>query len=276
MATPPNISNGFETSPSRNHAVNFNYVWDENNSYWTPQKDSSLSFDAIVSNASAFIHKFGSNPDVVNTVSTTSPETVWDGSSAYTFPSDSGESIQIKSSQGADTQQFVVQGLDANFELQTWTGNLNGTTDVDIDGTWTRVFRAYNNGSTSIAGNINIHADGDPSTSYAQALAGNDQTLMSVYTVPANYTGYLCEYHLSAHNAGSSSEIGYTVQIKTRNYGKVFRVQEVASVTTSNSFEQTYPFPLPLAPKTDIIINVVSANGNNGAVNADFDIALLQ
>jgi len=29
-----------------------------------------------------------------------------------------------------------------------------------------------------------------------------------------------------------------------------------------------------LPPKTDIIFNIVSANGNNGAVNADFDIAL--
>jgi hypothetical protein len=106
-------------------------------------------------------------------------------------------------------------------------------------------------------------------------LAGNDQTLMAVYTVPATCTGYLLGYHMSAHNPGSSSEIGYTTQIKTREYGKTFRVQEVTSVTTSALAQNSYPFPLQMAPKTDILVNITSANGNNGAVDADFDVALL-
>jgi len=120
-----------------------------------------------------------------------------------------------------------------------------------------------------------VHASGDASTVYAKILAGNDQTLMAVYTVPATYTGYLIGYHMSAHNPGSASEIGYTVQLKTRRYEKVFRVQEIASVTTNAFAQNSYPFPLELEPKTDIIVNIVSANGNNGAVDADFDIALL-
>ena len=107
-----------------------------------------------------YIHKFGSNPDVSNTVSSASPETVWDGADEYTFPPDTGTGIQIKSSQ-ADIQEFVVQGLDENFENQYWTGNLNGTNTVNIDGTWTRVFRAYNNGTTNYGGTIDIHASGD-------------------------------------------------------------------------------------------------------------------
>lgn len=275
MAIPPNITNGFETSPSRNHAVNFNYVWDEANEYWTPEKGSSLGYNSIVGQAKDYIHKFGSNPDVSNTVSATAPETVWDGSIGYTSPPDAGTGIQIKSSQATDSQEFTVQGLDENFENQYWTGNLNGTNDVNIDGTWSRVFRAFNNGTSGIAGSIDIHASGDASTVYAKALAGNDQTLMAIYTVPATCTGYLLGYHMSAHNPGSSSEIGYTTQIKTRQYGKVFRVQEVTSVTTSAFAQNTYPFPLQLPPKTDVIVNIVSSNGNNGAVDADFDIALL-
>ena len=273
--TPPNITNGFETSPNRNHAVNFNYVWDEANEYWTPEKGSSLGYDSIVGQAKDYIHKFGSNPDVSNTVSATAPETVWDGSIEYTFPPDAGTGIQIKSSQATDSQEFIVQGLDENFENQYYTGNLNGTNDVNIDGTWSRVFRAFNNGTSGIAGSIDIHASGDASTVYAKVLAGNDQTSMAIYTVPATCTGYLLGYHMSANNPGSSSEIGYTTQIKTRQYGKVFRVQEVTSVTTSAFAQNTYPLPLQLPPKTDVIVNIVSSNGNNGAVDADFDIALL-
>ena len=275
-ASAPNIPNNVVFAPGRNDSVSYNYVWDNGNQYWTPQKQSSLGLNSITAQASNFIHKFGSNPDISNTVSATSPETVWDGSNEYTFPPDAGTGLQIKSSDANDLQEFVVQGLDVNFNNQTWTGNLNGTNDVAIDGTWTRVFRAFNNDSSGISGNVNIHGNGDASASFAQVLPGNDQTLMALYTIPANYTGYLCEYHISAHNSGSSSLIGYTVQIKTRNYGKTFRVQEITSVTTNNVASNTHPFPLQLAPKTDVIVNVISANGNNGSVNADFDIALLQ
>lgn len=275
-APAPNIPNNVVFAPGRNDSVSYNYVWDNGNQYWTPQKQSSLGLNSITAQASDFIHKFGSNPTIESTVSATSPETVWDGSNEYTFPPDAGTGLQVKSSDANDLQEFVVQGLDVNFNNQSWTGNLNGTNDVVIDGTWTRVFRAFNNDSSGIAGNVNIHGNGDASASFAQVLPGNDQTLMAVYTVPATQTGYLIGYHMSAHNPASASEIGYTIQLKTRQYGKVFRVQEVTSVTTSALAQNTYPFPLLLPPKTDIIVNVTSANGNNGAVDADFDIALLQ
>jgi hypothetical protein len=272
----PNINSALYVSPNRNYSIPFNYVWDDANQYWTPmQKGDCGSYsDSITASAKDYIHKFGSNPNISNTVSVSNPETIWDGSSEYTFPPDEGTSIQIKSNNAGDDQEVIIQGLDQYFNKQSWTGNLNGLSDVDIDGTWSRVFRAYNNDSTNFAGTIDIHQSGAP-TSYAKILGANNQTLMSIYTVPADYTGYMIKYSISAHNAGSSSEIGYTLYIKTREYGKVFRVKEVSSVGTSSPITQKLPFPLILQPKTDIIFNVVSANGNNGAVNADFDIALL-
>lgn len=279
MQTPPNIQDAFGASPSRNTTVNFNYVWDEANEYWAPQIEltsSDISRDGVIGRANDFIHKFGSNPDVSNSVSRIAPETVWDGSTEYVFPPDSGTGIQIKSSETVDNQEFVVQGLDENFVEQNWTGNLNGQTEVNIDGTWSRVFRAFNNDTTYISGDINIHASGDDSTSYAQVLVGNEQTMMAIYTIPANTTGYLTEYHMSASNPGSSSSIDYTVQIKTREYGKIFRVQEVTSVGTTHNVEQILPFPNFLKPKTDIIICAVDSNGGGGTLNADFDIALVR
>ena len=273
-----------DTSPSfglnnlkseNNKNISFNYIWDEDEQYWTPETKSNLAVDYIINNAKATIHKFGSNPDVTSSVSVTSPETIWDGSSEYEFPSDSGTSIQAISSNGTDNQEIVVQGLDENFLEQSWTGDLSGTNAVNIQGSWTRVFRAFNNDSNDLIGNINIFKSGDQTTSYAKLLNGNNQTLMSVYTIPDNYTGYLVKYQATAHNAQSSSEIGYTLQMKTRKEGKVFRVQSVTSASTSFEVTKDYLFPLKLEPKTDIIFNVVSANGNNGAINVDFDIALL-
>lgn len=273
-----------DTSPSfglnnlkseNNKNISFNYIWDEDEQYWTPETKSNLAVDYIINNAKATIHKFGSNSDITSSVSVANPETIWDGSSEYEFPLDLGESIQVESSNTGDSQEIIVQGLDENFLEQSWTGNLNGTSAVNVQGLWSRVFRAFNNDSSDISGDINIFKSGDTSKSYAQILNGNNQTLMSVYTIPANYTGYLIKYQATAHNSQSSSEIGYTLQMKTREEGKVFRVKSTTSVGTSFEVSKDYLFPLKLEPKTDIIFNAVSANGNNGAINVDFDIALL-
>jgi hypothetical protein len=68
--------------------------------------------------------------------------------------------------------------------LKNWTGNLNGTGVVNLDGQWSRVFRGYNDGSTSFAGTINLHASGDPSLSYLKIISTDNQTLMAIYTIP--------------------------------------------------------------------------------------------
>lgn len=270
----PNYNSHINQAPSRNAAVNFNYVWDQPNEHWTPQTQSSITLDYILNNAKDFVHKFGSNPEVDQDVSLTNPETIWDGSNPYPFPSDTGTSIEIVSTDDDDNQQIFIQGLDQNFDIQEATATLNGTTPASVSGTWTRVFRAYNTGSTDIVGDMSIR-DSATAEVYAQILDGNNQTLMSIYTIPADCTGYLIKYKASAFNSQSASSIGYTLQMKVREFSKTFRVQSITSVGTNHESVHNFPFPIKLEPKSDIIFNVVSANGNNGAVNVDFDIALL-
>jgi hypothetical protein len=165
----------------------------------------------------------------------------------------------------------VVQGLDENFLDKTWTGTLAGQTPVNI-GTWTRIFRAYNDGSTDFVGDITINEVGG-SIDYVKILDGNNQTLMCIYTIPADKIGYLTKYSLSAQKPSSSS-INFTAQIRTREFGKVFRVREIVSFGTDHDTQRSLDFPTKLQPKTDIIFNIVDSDGNNGAVNADFDVAL--
>lgn len=276
MSNQPTFTDASQISPSRNHNIPFNYIWDSTNSYWKPMEagQGGSYADFLSFNADARILKFGSNPNVAIDVSISSPETVWDGSTEYVFPPDVGTGIQVKSDDSGDSQEIIIQGLDDNFNEVSWTGNLNGLTDVNVDGTWSRVFRSFNNDNTDFAGDINIHASGNDSISYAKILGANNQTLMAVYTIPENTTGYLLQYEASAQNTSSSSSIGFTLHLKTREYGKVCRVKEVTSITTENSHVQTLVNPLILPPKTDVLVNVVNANGNNGSVNADFSIAL--
>ena len=267
----PNYNSHINQAPSRNAAVNFNYVWDQSNTHWTPMGQNP--YDLILNQAKSSIHKFGSNPNLSNDKS--AEETIWDGEDLYAFPNDSGETLQIQSSDDTDTQEIVVMGLDENFEEKSETITLTGTSSTSLDGSWSRVFRAYNDGSTDLAGDVIIHKDSDVSKVYAKILSVNNQTLMALYTIPANYTGYLLKHHCSAQNTDSSSSINFVIHIKTREFSKVFRTKSIVSCSTNQSETENLPFPIKLEPKTDIIFNKVSANGTGGSLNADFDIALL-
>ena len=55
-APAPNIPNNVVFAPGRNDSVSYNYVWDNGNQYWTPQKQSSLGLNSITAQASDFIH----------------------------------------------------------------------------------------------------------------------------------------------------------------------------------------------------------------------------
>ena len=265
----PNYKSHNNIASSRNFNVNFNYAWNNKENYWSPMGISQA--DILLNNAKSSIHKFGSC-SISNQVSQSSPITIWDGGDLYNFPSNQGESLVINSDDPSDDQAIVVMGLDENFLEKTETVILDGATEVPLSGKWSRVFRAYNDGSSDLTGEIYI-GQGGGGDSFAEIHDGNNQTLMGVYTVPDNYTGYLLKFHCSAQNS-SSAQINFVTQIRTRDYGKVFRTRRIISFSTINSDEESLLFPIELPPKSDIMFNIVDSDGNNGSVNVDFDIAL--
>lgn len=267
----PNYKTHITQAPSRNHNVNYNYVWDNANEYWTPLGVNKS--DSILSRAKASVHKFGSNGSVPNQVSVEFPVTVWDFQTNYSFPLDSGEELFVESASTLDVgQEITIFGLDENFNSKEVSVNLNGSNQIPLGGLWTRIFRMYNSGNSELNGDISVvDAGGDV---FAYLMPENNQTLMALYTIPAEYTGYLMKFHCSAQNTSASS-INYTIHLKTREFGKVFRTRKIISFSTNQSDEETLLFPLELPPKTDTIFQIVGADGQDGAVNADFDIALL-
>ena len=265
--------------------INFNYVWDSVSNEWIPMfQDGGRqgTRDSVLANAKSFIHKFGCNPNVKQDANSSDKSyTIWDGESSYIFPNDLGESIDIVSSNSSDGQEIVIQGLDEVFNFKEVSATLNGTTPVNIAGLFSRIFRVYNNGSENLEGDVYVVKNGtwtnvnNITNLYAKIISHNNQTLMSVYSIPADSVGYLLKYKLSAQNPSSSSVIGYTIDIKVRQKDKIFRVLTRASVGTDHSLSEEFPFPIKLEPKSDIIFNIISANGNNGSVNGTFDIALV-
>ena len=264
-------------TPNRNQSVNFNYVFEPKTSNWVPMQQRENvegSLDYILNNVQEYVHKFGSHPNINQNASFENPYTIWDGSTKYVFPLNEGEAMEIVSDNTSDTQLMYIEGLDENFTKKIQEINLNGTTPVQLTGSWSRIHRSYNNGSEDLSGDVSVRGQ-ETGNTFAKILKGNNQTLMSVYTVPADFTGYLLKYSVTAQNIGSSSSIGFTVHMLIREHGKVFRVATRTSAGTNYSVQEEYPFPLKLNPRSDIIFNVVNANGNNGSINADFDIALL-
>lgn len=210
------------------------------------------------------INKFGYNPTIGSNF-----ETVWDGSNNYSYPATAG-TIQATSTDGNDTgATLVVSGLDENYETAEETitvGGDRGTTN------FIRVFRAFvatpGTGQTTNVGIITIlHTQSDSTdTTVAKILAGNGQTLMAVYTVPAGKQAYIKKFQGSIGKDKEAQFIGLA-----RPFGGAFRVQG-QWITSGVPITYDYPVPLKFGEKTDFEVRVkADATTSGGAI---FDIIL--
>lgn len=131
-------------------------------------------------------------------------------------------SLKITSSDAADTsagtgaRTVQVQGLDENWDLASETVTLNGQTTVYTANTYLRIFRMKcmswgddgENQGTVYAGNGTV-TDGVPANKYAAVTALENQTLMSIWTVPRGYTARL-------HNCRVTGDSSKTIKIWMR------------------------------------------------------------
>jgi hypothetical protein len=180
--------------------------------------------------------------------------------SLYPYPT-SGV-VSITSSSGSDTGESVeVQGLDGDFNLVTETINVGATGSV----TFSRVFRARKVDASNV-GVVSINVGGSLA---AQILAGNGQTLMAVYTIPAGFTGYLLKFQ-------GSSDKATAVQFKlfARPTGGAFNLKGQWGTGGRNPITYDYPVPISFAEKTDLRVDATT--GNNCGCGAVFDILLVR
>jgi hypothetical protein len=227
----------------------------------------------------SYVDKFGENPDIDTG---TYPEDIWTFGGVYTF-SATADIDSISSSDATDTQDIVVQGLDGNWELTSETVTLNGQTRVALANNYLRVFRAYNDSASSLAGTAYIYVNGSitggvPDTATdvrAVVVNGANQTEMLIYTIPAGKTG--CLEHVDSHFSRSVSTGAASMTIRTREFGKAFRVKRRWAIMASGSsdYEHDYPYALTLPEKTDIVMRCEEVSANNTAISGGFVITLI-
>ena len=217
----------------------------------------------------SIVNKFGQNDDL----NTTTYEDIWDGGATYTYPADATAPItHVDSSDAADTGLVEVQGLDVNGDLVVQSATLTGTTPVLLTTALWRVFRLKNTGTANYVGTVQAVNTAD-NVVYARILIGNNQTLMALYTVPNNKTGYLFQFN--ANMSLVTRAVSASGRRAHRPFGGVFQLKDTFGVGSDGG---SHGIELPLyeriAGKTDIKISAISS-ASGAAMNARFSLLLV-
>jgi len=213
------------------------------------------------------IFKFGHN-SVIQDVE----ETIWDGGGIYTYPS-SAVAMTVTSGAGATDNgvQVNVGGLDADYNEVNETVTLAGSGTATTTQTFLRVNRCFIAGSTAPTDDVTVANGG---TTYAQITNGENQTLMTVWTVPAGYTAYLLALDATAFTEQNNKVA--TLRYLTRELNGVFRVKNKFDLFQA-AFHQNYITPEPISEKTDIEFRAVATSSNADLrVAASMDILYIE
>lgn len=231
------------------------------------------------------VQKFGRNNDI----DTAAAEDIWAGGGTRAYLS-SAETMDIASAStnddgspaGTGAQSVIIEGLDSSYEEISETVTMNGTTAVTTTNSYLRVHRLYVHDVGSVETN-----DGDitcdPTTSGSgsrQALvaAGDGQTLIGHYTVPANKTAYMVGGQISvAPSAGSTGVKQASVRLFQRPEGKAWRLQAdfgARSDGTSIAPDVVFTVPASFAAKTDLKWTGTAEN-NNTSVYVQYNLVLV-
>ena len=230
------------------------------------------------------IFKFGFNPDI-----DASLETVWAQGGLYTYLS-SASTLYISSSSTADTaagtgaRNVTVFGLDADWNEVSVTVDLSGYTGVQLGtaSNWIRVNRIIVNTAGTGGQNAGVLYVGTeatptlgvPTNKYATVAIGDNQTLMSLWTVPAGYTAYLTQTDVTV--ATTQNNKYATISILARPYGGVFQTKD-KFVKAESTHTQVYTFPLEFTEKTDIEVRAIGDSSSADiAISAGLDFVYIK
>ena len=237
-----------------------NFIWDE-------QFELNVARGKV--RGASQIHKFGATPS--QSINTTA--SVWDkGDTLYPWSAFDTPGVLVAAQVGASDNGKIVtiQGLDENYELVSENFTLSSTGTVTGTQTFKRVYRGFvSSGSGENVGQLNFSRGG---TQVLRINALRGQTLMSVYTVPAGYTGYLYQGTASAQSGADATGFMYA---RYNSIATIFRVAHTFEITGGSPYNYKFSFPQELPEKTDIDVRL-STRSNNGRFTAAFDILLVK
>lgn len=229
------------------------------------------------------VNKFG-HADAVLATQTT----IWDQSTLYSYLA-SATILQISSSDVDDTaagpgaRTVMIFGLDADYNEIDEAVILDGRTQVPTEKKYLRIFRmhvmttgatGYNEGD--IYAGTGSPTAGVPPNKFAKIVydttfsRGENQTLMSLYTVPAGKTAYLMRFWFNENSAKSFETWIYT---RDNAIGSPFQVK-LRTMLLDGIVDQNLSVPLKFTEKTDIEMRAAVA-APPADISAGFDLILI-
>lgn len=215
----------------------------------------------------SFNHKFGAVPSMSQNQS----GTIWDvNDTLYPWNDfNTAGSVTIPTVHASDAGATVtIQGLDENYLFASETVTVANGTPVSTETSWSRVNRAFFIDDNPNVGVIDIQKN---SNTVAKINVGKAQTLMSIYTIPADTTGYLTQGTCSIKSGGDA-----TVDMFVRYGGEgTFRVGHSFEIQgDGGQYFYRFSVPIALPEKTDIDVRAL-VRSNNARVTAAFDVILI-
>lgn len=190
------------------------------------------------------------------------PSTIWNVGGAYPWSAWNGgaNTIYLSSTSASDTGNVIINGLDNNYNQQTYVMKMNGTTPVNTDGTqFIRINSAYytdSNIATNV-GQIDLKVGSAAGTTVARIDAGYGQSSMSTYTIPAGHTGFTVFGDFSV-NKNEGAELN----ARWRFFGGAFiTVYAIELYESAYSAAPLIPGAIPEKTDIDNVTRFVTSNG---------------
>ena len=231
----------------------------------------------LVSRVFGTVNKFGQNMAVASDTQ----EDIWDGGGTYVFPATAlitkiSQKTNQATLQGEDVE---IQGLDENWDLVVQMATLDATdttTPVTLATPLIRVFRMKVMSLVVGTANISVHNDANDHD-YAIVTAGNNQTLMSIYTIPAGVTGYITRGYASTTEATGKEPKSTEIRMWMQNIaaGFTFQLKKALGIPKAGGMINVSFLPYgKVSEKTDIKMSAYCED-EAGNVSSGFDIILI-
>ena len=213
------------------------------------------------------VHKFG-----WNTAIGVAEETIWDGSNVYSYSAVGTATAHSTTNASDSASTITISGLDENFLLVTDTLTVDGAASANQ---YSRIFRAFMSTANTGTTNVNAIDIKTHSNTVARISAGQGQTLMALYTIPANKTGYLQKVQFTSNKSGQPAVFRILTRIADGNPPNEGPFRTIGQFGQMDGpTEYAYYCPIRLASNTDIEIRAIGT-ASAPACGAVFDLILI-
>lgn len=233
------------------------------------QVGTSEPFELQVARGQIPGHRFVPRMAAVPAMSVNTTGTVWDvDDTLYPWSAwDTPGTLSLTRASASDAgKNVIIYGLDALYNEITEYVALTDPSGNTSSNTFSRVLSVRMNGNSVNVGDVTVLRG---ATTVAKINAGIGQSLMGVYTVPANHTAYLFQGVMTIQTGGDATGFfEYRVPGDRFVIGHTFEV-------ASSEYHYGFTCPLPLPEKSDIDVRA-SVRTNNSRVTAAYDMILIK